>query len=844
MVTSRDRPLGGLTLSLLGTYESANSSFRYLPSFNPRRCLTQPSDGVLNGGHDNSRGDYILYVNETLGDAQRPQYRVVDVLGSGTFGQVVRCVVEPPTGSAAGASSSSSSSSASSSALSAAISASTSEPQPGKEYAVKVVKNKPAYFNQGLIEVQILKALNKEHDPDDAHHLVRLTDHFIYRRHLCLVFELLSINLYELIKQNQFRGLSTNLMRVFVAQLLAALAVLERAGIVHCDLKPENVLLESLAAPNVKLIDFGSACYSHQTTYSYIQSRFYRSPEVLFGVPYGPPIDVWSLGCLAAELFLGLPLFPGNSEYDQVRRIVEMCGEPSPAFLDRGKQSLKFFNRRFAPQASTGANQRSPLDFSMHAYELKTAKQFAAERNVELRPPKKYFKHSAIQDIVNNYPLRKSAGQGERERERVARVAFVHFLGGVLELDPRHRWTASQAVHHPFVTGSPLPADGWSPKSVRALAAAAAAAPPSPDKGFTASGPRSITNAPRGAAAEQRRASIAVPMQSAPVQSALTAAVANAATVAGVTPPTSGLAAMAAAATTTSTSTTSSSSPRASQRAANVANFSPRSRAGAALGKGSPLSTGSPAADSPMGTAPPSSTASPPVGRTQAIPVKSGRSRRHGQDPSLAKSPGSFFRSTAATGEPSRGQSDISAFAGTPASLTAVTSFFDPSGMSYPPRRPSSPSLTPQTQPGQYMAGLGAGAAAAASSSAAPGSSAPTSSRLSLGNFRQRGNTLQGTSSTSSGSASSQTSPRGNVSKPSRRTTRRRRASQSRVTKAADDDELQFDFEDGNSSGHSRTLEESSSPATSDSSLQSPREGSDIVIGETDADAAMEGLSL
>ena len=75
--------------------------------------------------------------------------------------------------------------------------------------------------------------------------MLRLKDTFIHHEHLCLVFELLSNNLYELIKQNSFRGLSTSLVRVFTAQLLDALTVLEEAKIIHCDLKPENILLKS-----------------------------------------------------------------------------------------------------------------------------------------------------------------------------------------------------------------------------------------------------------------------------------------------------------------------------------------------------------------------------------------------------------------------------------------------------------------------------------------------------------------------------------------------------------------------------------------------------------------------
>ncbi|CCO27079.1 dual-specificity tyrosine-(Y)-phosphorylation regulated kinase [Rhizoctonia solani AG-1 IB] len=134
-----------------------------------------------------------------------------NVLGQGTFGQVVKC----------------------------------QNIKTHEIVAVKVVKNKPAYFNQSMMEVTILELLNTTWDPNDEHHILRMRDQFIHKNHLCLVFELLSSNLYELIKQNQFGGLSTQLVKVFTAQLLDALTVLNEARLIHCDLKPENILLMS-----------------------------------------------------------------------------------------------------------------------------------------------------------------------------------------------------------------------------------------------------------------------------------------------------------------------------------------------------------------------------------------------------------------------------------------------------------------------------------------------------------------------------------------------------------------------------------------------------------------------
>jgi serine/threonine protein kinase len=86
------------------------------------------------------------------------------------------------------------------------------------------------------------------------------------------------------------------------------------------------VSFSSLQSPRIKVIDFGSACHEYSTVYTYIQSRFYRSPEVLLGLPYSTAIDMWSLGCIAVELFLGLPLFPGTSEYNQLSRIIDTLG--------------------------------------------------------------------------------------------------------------------------------------------------------------------------------------------------------------------------------------------------------------------------------------------------------------------------------------------------------------------------------------------------------------------------------------------------------------------------------------------------------------------------------------
>lgn len=401
-------PLKAMTSYLHHTYHLVNPSFIYELSFNPRRVLTKPSKPMYNNGHDNEDSDYILYVNDWLGNEEGNRYLILDILGQGTFGQVVKC----------------------------------QNMRTHEIVAVKVIKNKPAYYKQSMMEVTILEMLNANWDPDDKHHILRLRDTFIHAEHLCLVFELLSSNLYELIKQNSFRGLSTSLVRVFTAQLLDALTVLNEANLIHCDLKPENILLRTLQTPSIKLVDFGSACHEKQTVYTYIQSRFYRSPEVLLGLPYNSAIDLWSLGCIAVELFLGLPLFPGTSEYNQVFRIVEMLGLPPQYMLEQGKQTADFFN------VYTD-------EYGRKSFRLKSFEQYVKEHNATNEvPSKKYFSATTLPDIIKTYPLsRKSGKPADAQKEMANRASFVDFVSGLLNMDPHERWTPQQAKLHPFITG-------------------------------------------------------------------------------------------------------------------------------------------------------------------------------------------------------------------------------------------------------------------------------------------------------------------------------------------------------------------------------------------------------
>ena len=124
---------------------------------------------------------------------------------------------------------------------------------------------------------------------------------------------------------------------------------------------------------------------------------------LIFG-RYSSAIDMWSLGCIVVELFLGLPLFPGSSEYNQVSRITEMLGIPPTWMLDAGKQAGQFFDK-------------TTDEFGRRTYRLKSMEQYSREHNTKEQPSKKYFQATTLPEIIRNYSMpRKNMKQAEIDR--------------------------------------------------------------------------------------------------------------------------------------------------------------------------------------------------------------------------------------------------------------------------------------------------------------------------------------------------------------------------------------------------------------------------------------------
>lgn len=246
-----------------------------------RKLLTKPSKPG-NTPWDNENHDLILHTGDVIYSSVK-KYSVISMLGKGTFGQVVECI----------------------------------DQDTEKKFALKVSKSPRIYYSCSRSEAQILERLRQQ----KTSYFVEVYSTFIFKQHHCIVLELLGRNLYEMLKLRNFNGFSHDVVKNILRQVLGALIELAKIGVVHCDLKPENVLVKNPYNMQIKIIDFGSAFYHFKEKCFYVQSRYYRAPEVLMNMTYNSAVDIWSFICIAFELYVGRPLFPGSSNNDQLARI-------------------------------------------------------------------------------------------------------------------------------------------------------------------------------------------------------------------------------------------------------------------------------------------------------------------------------------------------------------------------------------------------------------------------------------------------------------------------------------------------------------------------------------------
>ncbi|KAG2495652.1 hypothetical protein HYH03_006252 [Edaphochlamys debaryana] len=395
-----------------------------------------------------------------LGENLSSRYKILSKMGEGTFGRVLECW-----------------------------------DRKREDYvAIKIVRNIDKYRHAAMIELEVLNTLEKN-DPSGTNHCVALREWFDYRGHVCMVFEKLGLSLFDYMRKNNYKPFPLDIVQDFGRQLLEAVSYMHELRLVHTDLKPENILLtcQECAQPTessgssgngrccsrppssaIKVIDFGSATFEEQYHSCIVSTRHYRAPEVILGLGWSYPCDLWSIGCILIELITGEALFQTHENLEHLAMMEAVLGPLPPSM------SCKCARTPASKYFGTGGRLNWP-DGALTRKSVKAVKRL-----------------SGLQQLIME--------QGDPSARPYA-AELVDLIGSMLRYDPADRLTAVQALAHPFfahpcaVPGAPMPAPPQpqpcgvqASAAVSAVVAAAALAPTSVD--LLGSGGTTASSAP------------------------------------------------------------------------------------------------------------------------------------------------------------------------------------------------------------------------------------------------------------------------------------------------------------------------------------------------------------
>lgn len=255
---------------------------------------------------DDPEGYYKIINNELVNGGR---HRMIKTLGRGVFANVAQAEE---------------------------ISADNGE-QRGRLVAIKMVRRNELMRKASQKEMDFLQKVN-EADPQDKRHIIRLLGSFDHKGHLCIIFEHMSKNLRDLLKEEtNGHGLALPAVRTYARQMFLGLQHLQNCQVIHLDLKPDNVLV-SADKKIVKLADFGTAVDKRDVIErtEYLVSRFYRAPEIILGMDIGHAVDMWAVGCTVYELWTGKILFTGRSNNQMIKAFMDCLGWPTEKLLKKG----------------------------------------------------------------------------------------------------------------------------------------------------------------------------------------------------------------------------------------------------------------------------------------------------------------------------------------------------------------------------------------------------------------------------------------------------------------------------------------------------------------------------
>jgi len=298
--------------------------------------------------------------------------------------------------------------------------------------AIKVMRRNDMMTKAAEKEVEILERLNAT-DRRNKRHIIRLLSTFAYRRHFCMVFECMSEDLRQALKRHtKNRGITLSAVRAYTSQLLVGLGHMKENGVIHSDIKPDNILV-SKDLQLVKFCDLGTALELKDITPApYLASRFYRPPEVILGCTFSFAVDMWALGCTLFEIFTGKTLITSKSNNDHLLKTMELRGKIPGKVVKKGTVWKSHFT--------------DELDFK-HEVEDPGSGQMVTKTITDFSTKK------SIKDLVlERVGKEKQASEAKEDKLYVTRAnQFADLLEHMLALDPDKRVTPTDGLAHIFL---------------------------------------------------------------------------------------------------------------------------------------------------------------------------------------------------------------------------------------------------------------------------------------------------------------------------------------------------------------------------------------------------------
>ncbi|ORZ03873.1 kinase-like domain-containing protein [Syncephalastrum racemosum] len=260
-------------------------------------------------------GHYVFKPNDKLCN----RYLTIKELGKGTFGKVLEC----------------------------------RDVFTNTRYAIKIIRAIPKYKEAGKVEIRVLQRL-KEADPTNLYKCIQMRHAFTERDHVCMVFDLLKASVFDFLKNNDFRGFPHAHVQHMAQQLLTSVAFLHDQNLIHTDIKPENLMLMDnrsrpssegglrLEDTSIQLIDFGSATFESEYHSTVVSTRHYRAPEIILGIGWSFPCDIWSVACVLVEFVTGEAYFQTHENQEHLALMQYALGKTVPTRLLRdAKQDIQ-----------------------------------------------------------------------------------------------------------------------------------------------------------------------------------------------------------------------------------------------------------------------------------------------------------------------------------------------------------------------------------------------------------------------------------------------------------------------------------------------------------------------